>query len=78
MSWLQAVDVGLVVACAKEAPDAALLNAALSLLDTLARRQPDTTLTHVLEVGPAQLNCPGAGLHYCVSCRQVLLVQRKR
>ena len=49
-AWLTAVDVSLVLTCAKEAPDSAVRNAALSLLEVLALKLPDTTLKHVLEV----------------------------
>ncbi len=50
VAWLTAVDVSLVLTCAKEAPDSAVRNAALSLLEVLALKLPDTTLKHVLEV----------------------------
>ena len=50
VDWLTAVDVSLVLTCAKEAPDGAVRNAALSLLEVLALKLPDTTLQHVLEV----------------------------
>ena len=63
-SWLQGVEVGLVVACARQAPDAAVRNAALALLVVMATKQPDTTLKHVLEVSAAccSLLCPSLRL----------------
>lgn len=42
--------MGLVVHCAKEAPDSAVRNAALTLLAVLATKLPDSALQHVLEV----------------------------
>lgn len=52
VAWLSAVDVALVLKCAREAPDSAVRNAALSLLEVLAKKLPDSTLQHVLEVSP--------------------------
>ena len=49
-AWLKTVDMGLVVQCAKEAPDSAVRNAALTLLAVLATKLPDSALQHVLEV----------------------------
>lgn len=49
-AWLKTVDVGLVVQCAKEAPDGAVRNAALTLLAILATKLPESALHHVLEV----------------------------
>jgi len=42
-------DMGLVLRCAREAPDGAVRNAALVLLGELARRSPEQMLVHVLE-----------------------------
>lgn len=51
--WLKAVDMGLVLQCARKAPDSAVCNAALTLLAVLASKLPDVALQHVLEVsGP--------------------------
>ncbi len=50
VAWLTAVDVSLVLTCANEAPDGAVRNAALSLLEVLTLKLPDTTLQHVLQV----------------------------
>ena len=55
-AWLKTVDMGLVVQCAKEAPDSAVRNAALMLLGVLATKLPDSALQHVLEV-----------CHFCTS-----------
>jgi hypothetical protein len=44
-------DVTLVLAVLAAAPDAALRNAALGLLESLARGAPEAMLGHVLEVG---------------------------
>ena len=60
IAWLTAVDVSLVLTCAKEAPDSAVRNAALSLLEVLALKLPDTTLQHVLEVSQCH-----RGNHFC-------------
>lgn len=49
-AWLKTVDMGLVVQCAKEAPDSAVRNAALTLLALLATKLPHSALQHVLEV----------------------------
>ncbi|KAG2433890.1 hypothetical protein HXX76_008243 [Chlamydomonas incerta] len=45
-----AFDLALAVSAAREAPDAAVRNAALSLLATLASRMPEAALSHVLQV----------------------------
>ena len=53
-AWLKAVDMGLVLQCARQAPDSAVRNVALTLLAVLASKLPDSALQHVLEVsGPA-------------------------
>lgn len=49
-AWLKAVDMSLVPSCAKEAPDGAVRNAALTLLALLASKLPHTALDHVLQV----------------------------
>ena len=54
-------DMGLVLRCAREAPDGAVRNAALVLLGELARRSPEQMLVHVLEV--SAVGCTGWGLH---------------
>lgn len=50
-----AFELALVVRCAREAPDAAVRNAALSLLAALATRAPAAVLSHVLQV--CKLSC---------------------
>jgi len=48
---LEALSLPLVVRVAQQAPDAAVRNAALSLLAVLAAAKPQAVLSHVLEVG---------------------------
>ena len=62
-SWLQGVDLYLVIACARQAPDAAVRNTALALLEVMARKQPDITLKHVLEVSAAHCD-----VQQCAAC----------
>ncbi|KAG2446493.1 hypothetical protein HYH02_008484 [Chlamydomonas schloesseri] len=45
-----AFDLALAVSAAREAPDASVRNAALSLLAALAARMPEAALSHVLQV----------------------------
>lgn len=82
VAWLSAVDVALVLKCAREAPDSAVRNAALALLEVLAKKLPDSTLQHVLEVSPSDEHIPHciAKSSYehaveccCLFCRGVLL-----
>ena len=44
------LDIGLILECARQAPDSAVRNAALALLALLATKQPDNTFKHILEV----------------------------
>ena len=69
-SWLQGVDLHLVISCARQAPDAAVRNAALALLEVMARKQPDTALKHVLEVSTAHCRAQ----HFFASVHSDLLL----
>lgn len=57
LTQLSSVDVTLVLSCARDAPDGAVRNAALTLLEVLARKLPDATLKHVLEVSCRSQDC---------------------
>ena len=45
-----AVDLKVVVACAQQAPDSAVRNAALVVVGAMASSRPEATLSHVLQV----------------------------
>ena len=64
-AWLKAVDMTLVVACAREAPDSPVRNAALSLLAVLAANLPDTAVQHALEVSPGTALAPFMPFIFC-------------
>jgi hypothetical protein len=71
------VDLDVVVACAQQAPDSVVRNAALLVVAAMAALRPESTLDHVLQVStrhPAAVPAVSAAVHVLPSCRGPMMI----